>query len=408
MLYDNGQLVSLYAEAWQALPEGSPLRPLYKRIVFDTLDFVERELTSPEGSFYASLDADSEGVEGKFYTWYLEEILDALGEKTELFAEYYNIQPHGNWEETNVVFALEREEQFAEKKGLDPVEFAAEMEACRKKLLEARAGRIRPALDDKQLCSWNALMLRGYVDAWRAFGEDRFLQAAVRNANFIREKLSEGTKLWRNFKDGKRSINAFLDDYAYVIDAFLALHDVTLDEQWLAQADAYLQHTIDYFADPESPLFFYTPLEDMVIVDRSHEILDDVTPSSNAMMANSLFIMSTLLGKRTYYDHAKLMLASMRDKIMEQPAWHAVWLKLAMRYIFPSYEIAITGPDYLVFRNEFNARYLPQCSFAGAESEGLIPLLQNRFTDRTTIYVCQDHACRLPVESVEDALSQIS
>jgi uncharacterized protein YyaL (SSP411 family) len=387
MLYDNGQLVSLYAEAWQALPMESPLRPLYKCIVYDTLGFVERKLTSPEGGFYASLDADSEGVEGKFYTWQLEEIREVLGEKTDLFAEYYNIEAEGNWEETNVVFAKEREDVFARKKEIDPAGFAADMEHSRKQLLEHRKQRIRPTLDDKQLCSWNALMLRGYVDAWRPFGETRFLEAAIRNANFIIEKLSEGGKLWRNYKNGKRSINAFLDDYAYVIDAFLALHDVTLDERWLAHADGYLQHTIDYFADPESPLFFYTALEDMVIVDRSHELLDDVTPSSNAMMANSLFVLSTLLGKRNYYDHAQLMLASMREKILEQPAWHAVWLRLAMRYVFPSYEIAITGPQYLDFRNAFNEYYLPQCTFAGAASEGLIPLLKDRFTDGTTIYV---------------------
>lgn len=407
MLYDNGQLVSLYCEAWHALDKESPLRPLYKRIVYDTLVFVECELTSPEGSFYASLDADSEGVEGKFYTWSYEEIEKVLGEKADRFIRFYNIQKHGNWEETNVIFSLEREDQFAKKEGLSTKVFSSEMIESRVKLFVARARRDRPALDDKQLCSWNALMLKGYIDAYRVFGEPHFLKVALKNANFIVEKLSEGPRLWRNYKDGKRTINAFLDDYAYLIDAYLALYDVTLDETWLGRAEAHMAHVFDYFLDPDSPLFFYTSLEDPIIVGRKHELTDDVTPSSNAVIAHSLFVLGILLNRINYREHATLMLSGMRDQMVEQPAWHAVWLKLAMRYIFPNYEIAITGPQFQHIRQEFNAYYLPNCSFAGAESEGLIPILQDRFTDKTTIYVCQDFACRLPVETVEEALGQM-
>ncbi|MFK7972057.1 MAG: thioredoxin domain-containing protein [Bacteroidia bacterium] len=407
MLYDNGQMVSLYSEAWQALPEEHPLRPLYKRIVFDTLEFIARELTSPEGAFYASLDADSEGVEGKFYTWSFDEIKAVLGEKTASFTEYYNVQPHGNWEETNVLFAMEREDQFAKQKGLDLAEFTAEMENSRRALLKARASKVRPALDDKQLTSWNALMLRGYVDAYRVFGEGSFLEAALNNAKFIVEKLSDGGKLWRNYKNGTRSINAFLDDYAYLIDAYLALYDVTFDEVWLGRAEAHMSYVWGHFGDPDSCMFFYTAIEDPIIVGRRHELTDDVTPSSNAMIANSLFVMGTLLNRTSYREHAQKMLKGMKSNIQNQPAWHAVWGRLAMRFTYPNFEIAITGPDYKKVRTAFNQHYLPHCSFAGAKSEGLLPLLKDRFTDKTTIYVCQDNACRLPVATVEAALEQI-
>ncbi len=403
MLYDNGQLVSLYAEAYQADP-----KDLYKRVVYDTLAFVERELTSPEGGFYASLDADSEGVEGKFYVWGYEEIQAILGKEAAQFAAYYNVQPNGNWEETNVLFVLEEEADYAKQWGLDAEAFSTQMARNRQQLFEARAQRIRPALDDKILTSWNALMLKGYVDAYRVFQDKHFLQIALTNAQFIADNLSENGKLWRNYKDGKRSINAFLDDYAYLIDAYLALYQVTFDEKWFQAVQAHLDYAMTHFSTKTNGLFYYTSDLDAALITRKTELTDDVTPASNSIMAHNLHTMGLLLGDSRYLGRAAEMLQHMAGQVQERPSWHAHWAMLLLRHAFPHYEVAITGEEALALRHQFEGDYAPNRLFAGAKSSSELPILQNRFTDQATIYVCEGHACQLPVHTVADAQVQMS
>ncbi len=222
MLYDNAQLVSVYSEAYRLLKDES-----YKEVVYQTLEFVERELTNKEGAFYSALDADSEGHEGKFYVWSVGELKQTLGSDFEQFSGVFNVSEEGNFEGTN----------HLTRKALDeyPVEDIAKW---RSQLLTARDKRIRPGLDDKTLTSWNALMLLGYVDAYKAFGEERFLNAALRNAQFIKNTmLKPDLSLMRGDKNGKVSIPAFLDDYSFVIEAFISVYQVTFDEQWLKLAD---------------------------------------------------------------------------------------------------------------------------------------------------------------------------
>jgi uncharacterized protein YyaL (SSP411 family) len=234
MTYDNGQLVSLYSEAYRANPE-----PLYKRVVEETLEFTAREMTSAEGGFYSSLDADSEGEEGKYYVWTKAEIDAALGPDAGWFCEYYQVTANGNWEHgNNVLIIAAGAEKFAESKGWGTPELLAKLDAAKQKLMLVRAKRPRPALDDKILCAWNAMMLKGYVDAYRAFGNKQFLGAALRNAYFIETQLRDGDRLNRNYKNGKATINAFLDDYALLADAYIALYQATLD-QALARAGAW-------------------------------------------------------------------------------------------------------------------------------------------------------------------------
>jgi uncharacterized protein YyaL (SSP411 family) len=410
MLYDNGQLVSLYAEAYQATPEPkADVRRLYRQVVYQTLDFVERELCSPEGGFYSSLDADSEGVEGKFYTWKYKELQEVLGEKTALFAKYYNAQPHGNWEETNVLFCTETEAAFAEKEGIEIPVFQQQMAEARAQLFEARASRIRPGLDDKILASWNGLMLKGYVDAYRVFGESRFLEMALQNARFLTQRLTEdGARLYRNYKEGKRSINGFLDDYANVADALLSLYQVTFDEQWLHQAEAYLQHVQQHFFDEKTGMYFYTSDEDDPLISRKAEITDDVIPASNSVLAHVMHDLGLLLHRSDFRQQADQLLQNLQAQIKKHPAWHANWALLLLKKAFPHHEIALTGSGILDWRQAFEASYHPNRIFAGAEASSELPILEGRFGEQPTIYVCQDYTCQLPVHSVADALKQMT
>lgn len=402
MLYDNGQLLSLYAEAWLQHP-----RDLYKRVVYQTVDFVERELSSPEGGFYSSLDADSEGVEGKFYVWSYEEIESVLGEDARLFGDYYNAHPFGNWEGNNILFVLETETEFANRWKLDDEVFKSKMAECRTKLLAARASRVRPGLDDKVLTSWNALMLKGLVDAYLAFGEARFLEMALKSAHFIRENLTEGARLFRNYKAGTRTISAFLDDYANLIEAYLSLYQATFDAQWLHQAEVHLTHVLNHFSDEETGLFFYTSDEDPVLVRRKIERQDDVIPSSTSTIAKVLHTLGLILHKTDYMDRSLVMLQTLKADLIRNPAWHANWGQLMLRHIFPHYEVAITGSDAHRFRQELIQHYQPNRIFAGAVEENEVPILQDRFTDKTTIYVCEGNACQLPVQEVKKAVEMM-
>ncbi len=398
MLYDNGQLISLYAEAFQ-----ESNRERHREVVVQTLAFVKRELTSPEGGFYAALDADSEGKEGKFYTWEYEEIEAVLGAEAKLFSDYYQVHPFGNWEGSNILFVLEEEEEFAERWNLSVEEFRQKMATGRQRLLEARAGRVRPGLDDKILCGWNALMMKGYLDAYRVLGEADYLHTALRNAHFIREHLSDGARLYRNFKNGKASISAFLDDYAYLMDAYLSLYQLTFDQQWLDQAVAHMDYVQEQFFDRDTGLFFYTPTEGEQLVNRKIETQDDVTPSSNAMMSLLLHSMGLLLGRQDWLDQSGRMLRGMRKDLLAHPAWHALWGQRMLREVFPHYEVVVMGPKALEVRMSFEQEYGMNRIFAGGMAESL-PILQGRATSDTTIYVCEGSVCQLPVKTLEEAL----
>ncbi|MEM6631458.1 MAG: thioredoxin domain-containing protein [Bacteroidota bacterium] len=402
MLYDNGQLVSLYAEAYHQNPS-----ELYKTVVYDTLQFVNRELSSPEGGFYSSLDADSEGEEGKFYVWDHEEITSLLGSDAKVFSSYYNVHPFGNWEGKNVLFVLETEKDFAEQWKLDLGSFGELLARGRSILLEAREKRVRPGLDDKILCSWNALMMKGFLDAYRVFHEDHFLVRAKENAQFILGNLCEGGKLYRNYKAGKHSINAFLDDYAFLIDALIHLYQVTFELSWLHQAELHVSYVLEHFFDAESGMFFYTSDEDPLMVKRHIEVQDDVIPGSNSTLAHSLHILGILLQKPRYLEISRQMLSNSKASFLQSPDWHAGWGHLFLAQSYPYYEIAITGLNALSYRQQIDARYYPLSLYAGSESESGLPILKDRFQGQTTLYVCRDNVCQLPVHQVEEAWKQM-
>jgi len=406
MLYDNAQLVSLYCSAYQKTND-----PAYKRIVVDTLNFVNRELTSPEGGFYSSLDADSEGEEGKYYVWTSGEFKKVLGNYAGLMMDYYHVTEKGNWENyVNILFRSGNNDKLLNKYILTESELEERVFEANKLLLAERSLRIRPATDDKILTAWNALMLNAYVDAYRTFDKKEYLEAALKNAGFIREKLkTEDSGLFRSYKEGKASTNAFLDDYAFTIQAFISLYQATFNEKWLEDAKHLTDYAIEHFLDPQSGMFFYTSNLDPSLIARKMEISDNVISSSNSEMAKNLFILGHYFYLDEYVRLARKMLNNVKTHALNGEIYYANWdILLAWFAIEPCF-VAIVGKDYEAKRIEFDKFYLPNVFLAGGSTEGRLSMLEGKLQPgQTTIFVCQDNLCKLPVTEVNDALRQIS
>src|SRR5690606_2682002 len=290
MLYDNAQLISLYSEAYQYRRD-----ELYKNVVYETIDWAVREMASPEGGFYSALDADSEGEEGKFYTFTQEELVQILGYEEEIFSRYFNVDEEGNWpeEQTNVLFRKYDDQTIAEKLGITTEELKERIAKAKKIVFDYREQRVRPGLDDKILASWNGLMLKALTDAYRVFDEPEFLSFALENAKFILNNLKQSDgSLQRVYKSPDRisaNNSAFLDDYAFVIDGLIGLYEATFEESWLEEAEKLAQYVIANFHDEETGMLFYTASGDEKLIARKHEIMDNVIPGSNSAMARNLF-----------------------------------------------------------------------------------------------------------------------
>lgn len=406
MLYDNAQLVSLYSEAYTAYKN-----PLYKDIVYQTLDFIEREMTTDEGAFYSALDADSEGEEGKFYVWTKEELKSIIPEEDFLlFADYYNINKLGYWEHDNyILLHNEEDEVIAKKHGISIDKLQEKVKTWQQALLSERSKRVRPGLDDKCLTSWNGMMLKGYADAYQAFNEEDFLQTAIKNANYILSKqLRTDGGLNHTYKEGKSTINGYLEDYAFTIDGLIALYQATFDEKWLQQAQKLTDYTLTHFYDDEVGMFYFTSDEGSQLIARNMEVTDNVTPASNSQMARNLFALSHYFGKEKYNTIATRMLNNIAGRITDHGSGYSNWGMLWLNHSMPFYELVINGTKAHDKRIELNNTYTPNILLAGSTTRSSLPLLQERFKENNTyIYVCVNKACQLPVNNVDEALRQI-
>ena len=405
MLYDNGQLLELYAEAFRATED-----PLYAQVVRETAGFVSRELTSPEGVFYSALDADSEGEEGKYYVWTKEEIESILGDDFPLFRDAYHIDSVGYWEEGNYIpLRKRRDAEIAAANGLEEAEVRERLDRARAALLAVREKRIHPGLDDKTLTSWNALMSKGYIAAYEALGEAAYLEAAERNLGFLLEsgRRPDGG-LYRTYKAGRFSINAFLEDYAFMAEALAALYQATFREKWLKAANDLIDYAIRHFRDPVSGLFHFTSDLDKPLVARKMEIMDNVTPASNSSMARALFTVGTCYGDQCWLDMASAMINQVKDDMPGYASGYSNWGMLALNLAAPFHEVVIAGPDAERCRRELASHYLPNALIAGSPVPSALPLLKDRFpSEGTAIYVCRDRVCNLPVATVAEALAQL-
>ncbi|MBU2525740.1 MAG: thioredoxin domain-containing protein [Bacteroidetes bacterium] len=404
MLYDNAQLVSLYANAYLHKPN-----PQYKRVVYETLGFIEREMTNPKGGFYASFDADSEGEEGKFYVWTKDELQALLENDFDTFAAVFNINDFGLWEEQNYVLIQKEDyETLSQKLGFTVAKLTSSVAQWKQILFETREKRKKPALDDKTLLSWNALMIRAYADAYRVFGEKKFLDAALQAAHFLDAQQSKPDGgLWRNYKNGKSTINAFMDDYALTIDAYLSIYENTFEQKWLQRAKQLTDYTFSHFYNPESGLFFYTSDVDPELVSRTTETSDNVIPASNSIMAKNLFLLGYHFDNETYLNTAKFMLSATLPSVGQTGArWYANWLDLMLNYTKPFYEVAFVGEKAIQKLTKFTKTFQPNLMLAGSTNESNLPLLKHRFAQgETLIYVCQNYVCKLPVKDSDEALA---
>ncbi|MDF1559598.1 MAG: thioredoxin domain-containing protein [Bacteroidales bacterium] len=405
MLYDNAQLISLYTHAWQLTKN-----PLYRQVVFETIDFIDNEMTSPDGGFYSSLDADSDGGEGKFYVWTKKEIVSALGKEASLFIDYYNITDDGNWENgQNILYRSQSNSDVVRKYNIDAGGLKNRLDKSRDTLMKVRGKRVRPGLDDKILTSWNALMLKGYVDAYRAFGEERFLKAALANAYFLTENaINQNNEITRNSKSGKSSVPGMLDDYAFTVSAFIDLYQATFDEKWLYRAKELAEYTIQHFSDSASGMFWYTSDDHSELIARKMEITDNVIPSSNSEMAMNLYLLGMFFDNEAYTMRARQMLKNVNEDMTGNIFSYANWGRLGIHSVRPLYEVAIVGPDWDAVRKTMDNSYLPDAIFLGGRNEGTLSLLRNKLVPgQTTIYVCADKTCRIPVTDAEQALKQM-
>ncbi|QHS57593.1 thioredoxin domain-containing protein [Mucilaginibacter sp. 14171R-50] len=405
MLYDNGQLLSLYAEAHTWNPN-----PLYQTIADEIVAFVSRELTSPENGFYSALDADSEGKEGKFYIFTKAEIEEILGNDADLFNIYYHVTEGGNWEEeaSNVFFRREEDAELAEKLGLAVEELTRRINTARQKVLEARGKRVRPGLDNKILASWNGLMLKGLCEAYRAFNKPEYLTLALKNAEFINDKMLNGAKLSRVYKrDGKDDAATFLDDYANVIDAFIALYEVTFNEDWLIQAQKLTDYTLAHYYNADGGIFYYTADNNEQLIARKSEIMDGVIPASNSVMARNLKKLGLFFDNEGYLEVSAQLLRNIVPHLAKYSTAYANWTMLLLDEVFGTYEVAITGNDAEAKRVEMEQNYIPNKIMLGGK-DGSLPLLAERFNSDTRIFVCRDKTCGLPVYNITDALKQIN
>ncbi len=405
MLYDNAQLLQLYAEAFKTDPN-----PLYRQVVSETVEFLKRELLSSENAFFSALDADSEGEEGKFYTWTKPELQQLLNSDFELFSSYYNVNSLGFWEHNQyILMRTEYDHSFAKKRQISIDDLEIRIQNWKQLLLIERAKRIRPGLDDKILTSWNALTISGLISCFKAFGDPEYLELAISNASFLKQKMmnAEG-KIFHSYKNGKAKISGFLEDYALVIEAFTSIFESTGQKDWLDTAQNLTETAFRNFYDEQKTIFYFTAKHQTDLITRTIEIHDNVIPSSNSVMAKNLFRLSYLLEKPEYLNIAQRMLNLVSSNMADYPSGYSNWSQLMLNLTGNHFEVAIVGENAISLLKELQNNYLPNVIFCAGTSENGLTLLQNRYVPgKTLIYICQDKSCQLPVETVVEALAII-
>ncbi|TDD99883.1 thioredoxin domain-containing protein [Flavobacterium cellulosilyticum] len=410
MLYDNAQLVSFYSDAYLATKD-----ELYKKTVQETLIFVERELMASNGAFYSSLDADSKNKEAKleegaYYVWNKEELQSLLKSDFPLFQEYYSINNSGLWENKNyVLYKTQSDQDFSVKHQLTTNALDKKVQNWKQILLTARNKRARPHLDDKTLTSWNALMIKGYASAYRAFKNQHYKEIALKNANFIaNNQIQKDGSLYHSYKDGKSSIIGFSEDYATVADAFIAVYQISLDEKWLVKSKQLTDYALAHFWDKKSNMFYFTSNDSSTLIARKMEIADNVIPGSNSILAQNLFRLGHYYSNDSYSKTAEQMLNNVKNEALQSPTAYYNWLNLMMNYTDKYYEVAISGKDALAKTSELQSYYLPNILIAGATKDSKLALLENRFiANETYIYVCVNKACKMPETEASNAVAVI-
>lgn len=405
MLYDNAQLLSLYAEAYSLTKNQQ-----YKHIIEQTVGWLEREMTHPDGGFYSALDADSEGVEGKFYCWTKAELENALGGDAQLFCTHYGVTEEGNWEQgQNILKRVFSEDEFLKQYNLIGRDWQENLKRCHQKLLHIRNQRVRPGLDDKILTGWNAMTIAGLVDAYLALQNESYLVLAKKNIAFLEANLMDGSVCFRAFRNDRSSIEGFLEDYAWLIQAYLQLYQADFDELWIEKARTLTEYVLEHFFDQTDNLFFFTSNHAEKLIARRKELFDNVIPASNSVMARNLLQLGTLLDNTTWKELAHTMIGGFAELIAREPNYMSHWAVAFTEWQSNPAEVAIVGDQAHQAHLTLRTHYLPLTVFMGTESKSNLPLLRDKvaINNETTYYVCRNYTCKQPVQKAQEALEQI-
>jgi uncharacterized protein YyaL (SSP411 family) len=410
MLYDNAQLAQVYLHAWQVTGD-----PSFRIVVEETLEFVTRELLSPEGGFYSSLDADSEGEEGIFYTWTLEELREALGESAEFFESAYGVTALGNWEGKTVLQRALDDAALSDRFDMSRVQVSKKLADCHIRLLARRNSRVRPATDDKVLTAWNGLMLSTFAEAGRVLNNYQYLDIAARNANFLLTALRPQGRLRRAWRQGQVSPEVFLEDYASLMLGLLELYQSDFNNCWFAEADWLASEMVNRFSDPTGG-FFDTPSDAETLLTRPRDLQDNAVPSGNALAVEALLKLAGFTGKEAWRRIAEQALGLVADHAVGYPTAFGRWLSAADFSLVDVKQVAIIGPleNNLTeaFLTVIRTAFRPNLVVAQAKfppPEGVPALLVDRpmLDGKPTAYVCQGFVCRLPVNKLEDFRKQL-
>ena len=414
MLYDNALLTRLYLHAYQVTG-----KEFYKRVCQESLDYVQREMTDPEGGFYSTQDADSEGEEGKYYVWSFHQIDGILGaEEGKAFRGYYGVTEVGNFEGRNILHVPKDLEAFAQEHGVPPDELEAAIRRGGQRLLEARSARVPPGKDQKVLTAWNGMMLRSFAEAASALKREDYLHAAVANATFVLKELRRDGRLLRSYRDGQAKLKGYLEDYAFLIDGLLALYEATFHREWLDEARSLADQMIDLFWHSTSSLFYDTGADHEELVVRPRDIFDNATPCGSSVAVEVLLRLASFTGEGSYSAIAASALRPLKEYMERHPTGFSHWLCALDYYLSAPKEIAVIGNaaegGTQALLHVIYSRFLPNRVIAGAEpgdahpTDG-IPLLEGRdaIGGRPTAYVCENYACKLPVTDPEALAEQL-
>ena len=415
MLYDNALLARAYLYAYQATGD-----PLYRRIAEETLEYVIRDLTDRSGGFYSSEDADSEGEEGKFYVWTRDEIISTLGEDDgPVFADYFDVTEDGNFEgAASILHTPVPCEEAARIRGMEPGQLQKLISAGKKKLFHVREERVRPGRDDKILAAWNGLMLTAFAEAANVLGRDDYRAVAVRNAEFILDCLCKNGRLLRTCKDGRAKLNAYIEDYAYVIEALIAVYETTFDIRYFDRARELADSMIEHFWDESDAGFFFTSNDHEELITRMKEFFDNATPSGNSVASLALLKLSLLTGDDKYQRRAVAVLRMMREVMERFPSAFGYMLGGLDFYLSEPKEIAIIGDpsshEVRSFLQTIYSRFFPNKVVAlddgnsGAAAESIMLLKEKRAVGgKATAYVCRNYACLSPAVSDEELAARL-
>ena len=409
MLYDNGQLVSLYSDAYKLTKN-----PLYKEVIEKTLRFVERELMNSEGGFYSALDADSlnsdnDLQEGAFYAWKIPELKVILKKDFDLFGQLFSCNAFGVWEDEKYVLIQNQTlDSIAAQNNIPVSELRTKKIFWENLLYNEREKRPKPRLDDKCLTSWNAIMLKGNVDAYKALGIQKYLDIAQQNACFIIKNLwsSEGN-LFHNYKNGKTTINGYMEDYCFVIAAFISLYEATLNEKWLQDSKQLVDYSLKHFYDDKKSFFAFTSNLDEALITSHYETEDNVIPASNSVMAKNLFQLSIYFNNSYYEKISHQMLMAVLPGI-DHPSAFSNWMDLALNYSEQNKELAVCGEDALAYCAKINSQYIPNVILAGTQKESTLPFLNSRYHDQETLfYLCKNKTCLMPNTDYQQIINDL-